>query len=508
MDHYSILDHSSSSLAIEGDLPVAASGPSPASISAGIAAANALLPKLSENGPRFPGEDGGRSLAEMAHSDLDAALQLLAERAQYITGASGVAIALRRGAHNHMLCRASAGCNAPELGALLSTEYGLSGESVRTRQFLRCDDAEHDPRVNRDVCRDLGIASVVVMPIIGEDRVLGVFELLSGKPRAFDERDLSALARLAEMVETAVLHAQFMPAISELVVPENAAPQSAVPQNQNKIRVNVVEVKAAPSESELKPRETSTAPAAPLPSQNILPPKQPEVAPAPSSAKKPLFWSAAMRAQTSEKPKEKEETPAIAVPAGLRNLQKCQACGFPVSQGRAFCVECEERQWRGQRLAHPEVKSPKDKEKEKVQDIGRNKAKDHAPSPAPKAPAVIAKSETHGTFIEDFLPNHAPFQAPPPTGAKLTISAPSPETAKPSQDLISQPIEPAVPEATVAPQPSLASSPEAPSDAPFSAFSTLFLSSAQPESWFASNKYILGALLVVAIIIAAIVYLR
>jgi hypothetical protein len=74
--------------------------------------------------------------------------------------------------------------------------------------------------------------------------------------------------------------------------------------------------------------------------------------------------------------------------------------------------------------------------------------------------------------------------------------------------LISQPIEPAVPEATVAPQPSLASSPEAPSDAPFSAFSTLFLSSAQPESWFASNKYILGALLVVAIIIAAIVYLR
>src|SRR4029077_7529976 len=27
------------------------------------------------------------------------------------------------------------------------------------------------------------------------------------------------------------------------------------------------------------------------------------------------------------------------------------ACGFPVSQGRKFCVECEEKQWRGQRLA-------------------------------------------------------------------------------------------------------------------------------------------------------------
>ncbi len=514
MDHYSILDHSSSSLAMEGDLPAAASGSAPGSISAGIAAANALLPKLSETGPRFPGEDGGRSLAEMAHSDLDAALQLLAERAQYITEATGVAIALRRDAHNHMLCRASTGSNAPELGALLSTEYGLSGESVRTRQLLRCDDAERDPRVNHDVCRDLGIASVVVMPIVGEDRVLGVFELLSGKPRAFDERDLSALSRLAEMVETAVLHAQFTPAIPELVVSESTAPQSAIPQVQSQIRVNAISVRTAPSESESKPRETVTAPAAPSPSQNILPPKQPEAASAPPSSKKPLFWSAAMRAQSAEKPKEKEETPAIAVPAGLRNLQKCQACGFPVSQGRAFCVECEERQWRGQRLPHPEVKSPKDREKdkdkEKVQDKSRDQAKDQAASPAPRGPALIAKAktETHGTFIEDFLPNHAPFQTPPPTGARLTISAPSPQGASPSQDLILQPIAPAALEPAVAPQPSLASSPDSTSDAPFPDSSTLFLSSAQSESWFASNKYILGALVVVAIIIAAIVYLR
>ncbi|MGB8733766.1 MAG: hypothetical protein WCC99_21110, partial [Candidatus Sulfotelmatobacter sp.] len=201
---------------------------------------------------------------------------------------------------------------------------------------------------------------------------------------------------------------------------------------------------------------------------------------------------------------------------GLRNLQKCQACGFPVSQGRAFCVECEERQWRGQRLPRPEVKSPKDKDtdtdRDKVQYKGRDKAKDYAASPAPKASAVIAstKTETHGTFIEDFLPNYAPFQAPPPTGAKLTISAPSTEAASPSQELISQPIAPAAPEAAVAPQPSSASasSSDTPSNAPIPDSSTLFLSSAQSESWFASNKYILGALLVVAIIIAAIVWLR
>jgi GAF domain-containing protein len=153
---------------------------------------------------RFPAEDGGHSLVEMARRDLDAALQLLADRAQYITGASGAAIALRRNGKNDMLCRASTGSNAPELGALLSTEFGLSGESVRTRQPLRCDDAERDVRVNREVCRQLGIASVVVMPVVNDDGVLGVFELFSGRVNAFGERDLSAVQRLSEMVETAV----------------------------------------------------------------------------------------------------------------------------------------------------------------------------------------------------------------------------------------------------------------------------------------------------------------
>src|SRR3954451_6217400 len=164
---------------------------------------------------RFPGEDGGRSLGEMAQRDLDAALQLLADRAQYITGASGAAIALRRNGMKDMLCRASTGSNAPELGALLSSEFGLSGESVRTRKPLRCDDAERDARVNREVCRHLGIASVVVMPVVHDDEVLGVFELFSGKTNAFGERDLSAMQRLGEMVETAVRLAQLTVALPE-----------------------------------------------------------------------------------------------------------------------------------------------------------------------------------------------------------------------------------------------------------------------------------------------------
>lgn len=156
---------------------------------------------------RFPGEDGGKSLAEMAVRDLDGTLQLLAERAQYITQATGAAIALRDG--DEMVCKASAGASAPEVGARLQMESGLSGESIRTRQILRCDDAQTDGRVNRESCEALGIASVLVMPMLDEEeQVLGVFELFSDRPHAFEERDIEALERMAFMVRTAIARAE------------------------------------------------------------------------------------------------------------------------------------------------------------------------------------------------------------------------------------------------------------------------------------------------------------
>jgi len=199
----------------------------------------------------------------MAQRDLDAALQLLADRAQYITGASGAAIALRRDGRNDMLCRASTGSNAPELGALLSAEYGLSGESVRTRRPLRCDDAERDARVNREVCRQLGIASVVVMPVVNDDEVLGVFELFSGKVNAFGERDLSAMQRLSEMVETAVRLARATQKLQERLKATQATVEAATLEQDfldgDILEVDVIEPTPAVKVAPTAPSESAAA---------------------------------------------------------------------------------------------------------------------------------------------------------------------------------------------------------------------------------------------------------
>ncbi|MFZ0816712.1 MAG: GAF domain-containing protein [Candidatus Sulfotelmatobacter sp.] len=481
MEHYSILDRSSShergsaAPAAGKELPPAVvNRPAYASVSAAIADANAHLPKPSDPAPRFPGEDGGRSLAEMAYRDLDAALQLLADRAQYITGASGAAIALRRGAHKDMLCRASAGENAPELGALLSMEYGLSGECVRTRQVLRCDDAERDTRVNREACRDLGIASVVVMPVVNDDQVLGVFELLSGKPRAFEERDIAALQRLSEMVETAVKHA-----VAAQVLPEVEEESEELDLAEIESQVDEILAEAEPEAPQPEPpapvvksAAPPTPPAPELPATKEGPPPKREEAAAP---KKPLFWSAALRTQANSAPTP-EAAESMAAPPVLRNLQKCKACGFPVSQGRTYCVECEEKQWRTQRHVQSSAAAAAVVSHAPHQEVKTEPA---------SVPAVRAAVDTPEIPV-------AEIPAVPP----VTKNSSSTKTEEPIAAAPSVPAPADIAENISA-------------NEPIPDNSTLFLSSVHPsESWLAANKYVLGTLLVVAIAIAVIAWLR
>lgn len=480
VDQYSLLDHDVPSAEQKGKASKKRLGQTESSsVSAAIGKENARLGMPGSTLPRFPGEDAGRSLAEMARADLDAALQLLAERAQYITDASGVAIALRRGEHDDMLCRARAGANAPELGALLSMEYGLSGESVRTRQPLRCDDTERDPRVNHELCRELKIASVVIVPILKDQQTFGIFELLSEKTKAFGDHDLSALTRLAEMVTTAVKH-------SGLDFETSAPPRS---ESQHQLAT------PAPAIERPKPRVTTSAPE--LSSDSLLPlevsshqsdsarsePVSPETGNSRSgrSATKPLFWSAALQPQSSSAAAEPEKD--TAVPAVLRNLTKCQACGFPVSQGRIFCVECEEKQWRGRNPAQVAIARSAE-----------------TPRTQPAATAQIQSAARERDCVARVIAEV------PAASAKLAMAAAASvagNMAIPVNRMESSIVGGVGIAATIT------SSSETPSSEEKSTLvagaSSTFLSSAVPtESWLAANKYILIVLLVVALAIGAV----
>jgi putative methionine-R-sulfoxide reductase with GAF domain len=332
MDYYSILDNSPSQAAPETAPPNLV----PADlVSANLVPSNGepkkAVPVVRE-ALRFPGEDGGKSLSQMAQRDLDATLQLLAERAQYITGASGAAIALRQG--ETMVCCASSGPSAPELGAHLQIDSGLSAESVRTRQILRCDDAENDPRVNRESCKAFGIASVVVMPLVRGEEVYGVFELLSGRPRAFEERDFVALNRLAEMIQTAVEHADAARrAETELGQPEAAVTAEAGPAElAADLHSDIVEADSGKRAPQIEKGSTAApADAHPAESHEVFP----AVAVSPALVETPE-----LAANAHENQAETGHTGSITTIA-FGNLRRCETCGFPVSEGRRLCLDCE-----------------------------------------------------------------------------------------------------------------------------------------------------------------------
>jgi putative methionine-R-sulfoxide reductase with GAF domain len=146
-----------------------------------------------------PGEEVDIHAAEL---DLEPAISAITERAQHLTGATGAAIALRAG--DEIVCRARAGRTAPDLGVRLQTDAGISAEAVRTGEVMLCHDAERNPRVDLASCRRLGVRSILVSPLRYYRRTLGVFEVLSSSPSAFDERDVATMQLLSSMMVAAI----------------------------------------------------------------------------------------------------------------------------------------------------------------------------------------------------------------------------------------------------------------------------------------------------------------
>jgi putative methionine-R-sulfoxide reductase with GAF domain len=149
--------------------------------------------------PVHAGEEVDIHAAEL---NLEPAISAITERAQHLTGATGAAIALRAG--DEIVCRARAGRTAPDLGVRLQTDAGISAEAVRTGEVMLCHDAERNPRVDLASCRRLGVRSILVSPLRYYRRTLGVFEVLSSSPSAFDERDVATMQLLSSMMVAAI----------------------------------------------------------------------------------------------------------------------------------------------------------------------------------------------------------------------------------------------------------------------------------------------------------------
>jgi TonB family protein len=152
---------------------------------------------LADLASRFSAQSGGGLSPELsADLALEIVLNEIVEQACLATSATGAAIVLKR--EGEMVCRASSGSTAPELGSRLDTSSGLSGECFKTRRTQWCDDTMSDQRADAKASERLGVRSVVVMPLLRGETILGVIELFSSQPYAFGVRDERTLEILAD----------------------------------------------------------------------------------------------------------------------------------------------------------------------------------------------------------------------------------------------------------------------------------------------------------------------
>ena len=374
--------------------------------------------------------NGSRSLGE---TELDPALQLLVERAQYITGATGTALALPQG--EEMVCRASAGASAPAVGARLQVRSGLTGESIARRQLLRCDNAETDARVNLEACRALGIASIVVLPLLRPNgEVRGLFELFSDHPYAFEERDLIALERMADLTLTALdlaeqrqksapapaprpepeKPAELLPEPLPELLPELSAASSAPPAAAIPLDIPVDVPVNVPFNVPVNPglAEPAVLPAEAAVISSALPVTALPVTALPVTALPDTALPDTALPDTAPVP-EPEAAPA-AVPEAMLRVQKCGACGFPVSEGRTLCLDCEKKD--------TEKKNFEKKQREQEQsEIAQRQIEQHQIAQQETKPgepeqgvlsdaASVSATPTPEEFVPAFLRNSAPVQ--------------------------------------------------------------------------------------------------
>jgi diguanylate cyclase (GGDEF)-like protein len=133
-----------------------------------------------------------------AHFDLNTFMQMVVSRALELTQATGAVVELVEG--EEMAYRAVSGSAAPYYGTRLKMGTSLSGLCVRTGEITISNNTATDPRVDAEMCKKVGAASMVVVPLFQSGQTVGVLKIISVKPDAFDRQDVQTLQLMAGLL--------------------------------------------------------------------------------------------------------------------------------------------------------------------------------------------------------------------------------------------------------------------------------------------------------------------
>jgi len=159
------------------------------------------------------------------HLDVDGTMHLIAEFAQQVAGASGVAVGRLKG--DQLIYGAGSGSAASSVGRCVMATFMASAPNRTRAEILRVENAESDARIEAAICRQFGAISLLILPIYHGDAVAGVMQVLFSEAHAFPEDEVRIYRLLAGLVGEAMsqvtqLEQKRALASSQLVLPPDA----------------------------------------------------------------------------------------------------------------------------------------------------------------------------------------------------------------------------------------------------------------------------------------------
>ncbi len=101
----------------------------------------------------------------------------------------------------------------PDYTALIDTHTGISGWVIHNRQSLLIDDVEHDPLPSSIIYYGVPVRSLISVPLIAQDEVVGVISVQSRTPDTFNHADMVLLEAIASPTAIAIRNAQLFDSV-------------------------------------------------------------------------------------------------------------------------------------------------------------------------------------------------------------------------------------------------------------------------------------------------------
>lgn len=149
-----------------------------------------------------------QKLIQTLQLDLAAASELVAERIQKVTNASGTAIGILE--KGELFYRTATGSAAIDAGTRLAPASALSGDCLSKGSALNYPDVTSSLHVRADLFRSRNVKAFIAVPVYHTGQVAGVLELRFSRPNSFRETDLRTAELMAGLLSEAMVTAARM----------------------------------------------------------------------------------------------------------------------------------------------------------------------------------------------------------------------------------------------------------------------------------------------------------